>query len=1157
MRFLVLSGPGPDISTAKRERLFVHPVRDGVCAGLIVLISSVISLLVVDHLARKSQMEIMRRDLLGFASAAAGLVAGDLHQQLEHPSQTGGELYQEVINPLVQMHRRVPQIAYIYSFVVRDGRLFFVLDTATQKDRLGFERQMEPSAVMDTYESADPEDDARLAAALEAGELYASHEPVTDEFGTFLSGFAPIYNSEGRAVGGVGVDLDVTRVVRRMEQCRLATMAGLVVAFLVSIAVGVMVWSIRNRGLRAERDRWRALEAQQSARIAQSLLVEALGEVVYRHDLTADVIAYTGRCERLFGAASNEMRQNTSEWLDSLHPDDRSSVSTAFEAAKRDRTIFEAEYRVRRTDGSFTWVSDRGVLTFNDDGSPIALDGVMLDVTRRRQSDERFRVIFEGSTEPHMLVDSNGVIDCNAAAVEMLGSDGKCAIIGRPMEEFWPEIPLDGLSSDKVAAGEKCEMRRMEVVKEWRKGERVPVEVTATHVTVRGAPMLLVSWHDLRKIKRAQAELALSESKYRELVESLDLIVFQIDREGRLEFLNSAWPRLTGWSVAECLGRRYDEFIAAEDVEQVAAIRQLELDGALESQAVTFRMHSKNGGIRWLAGYCRARRDADGVVVGTTGTLGDVTARKTAERELIAAKDAAEAANRAKSEFLAVMSHEIRTPLNGVLGFASLLSHTRLDTTQQEYLRTIAGCGDALLMLIDDILDFSRMESGSFELDTHPFDLRDCVEHVLEIHATRAYAKRLELVSEIDGDVPTAVVGDLARLRQVLSNLVGNAVKFTERGEVEVRTRLAWVDRGHVLVEMSVRDTGIGIDREKLPKLFRPFVQADSSMSRRFGGAGLGLAICRRLVLAMGGDISVRSEKDRGATFTFTISLRRDLDAPAVVEPAFERARVLLAEANGAMLCAIERLLRRWGLDVVPCSTAEEVRAALETDEVYSLAIVDCALAPEKGLKDLAEALGEREVPVLLVVPIGVPASESPPALPTEWRRIAKPVRTQILRSTLESFFSLLPVGQSGVADEPTTTPSDPALPQPEEIRILLVEDNEVNRKLVRRMLSSLGYRTEVAENGSVALEMCAQESFDLVLMDLQMPEMDGFETTQMLRERGSDAWIVALTAHVLAEDRERCITTGMDDFLSKPVRTADIVACLSRFAQRRRDVVG
>lgn len=1159
MRVLVLNGRPTLGVKVERERHLVRPLRDGIGAGLLVMISSAICLLFVDHLARKSQMEVLRKDLLGFASAAAGLVAGDLHQQLEHADQTGSELYQELINPLVAMHRRVPQIAYVYSFVVRDGRLFFVLDTATQKGRLEFDREMKASKVMDAYESEDPEDDTLLAEALGNGVPYASRKPVTDEFGTFLSGFAPIYDSQGKAVGGVGIDLDVTRVMHRMEQIRLATFAGLGVALMVSVTVGLLVWKIRTWASKSERERISAMEAQHSARTEQALLVEALGEVVYHHDLTTSTITYHGNCERLPGGASGELRRSAAEWMASIHPDDRPTVSKALESARQRRAIFEVEYRMTRADGTLAWISDRGVFSEDVEGAPVALKGVMLDVTQRRQSDERFRVIFEGSTEPHMLVDDKGVLDCNAAAVELLGYRDKSEIIRQPLERFWPEFQpetramLDHLSESAGPDGDRA-MYRMEVVKRSRSGDAIPVEVSATHVTIRGTRMMLVSWHDLREIKRTQNELAMSEAKYRDLVENLDLIVFQTDVQGNLVFLNPAWERLTGWQPAECLGKSYREFIAGEDSERVVAMRQMEMDGAVEYQGLMFRLHTKSGGVRWVEGYCRSRKDAHGRIEGTTGTLGDVTARKNTERELITAKEAAETANRAKSEFLAVMSHEIRTPLNGVLGFASLLSHTRLDATQQEYLRTVSGCGDALLTLIDDILDFSRMESGSFELESQPFDLRECVEQVLEIHATRAYAKRLELVSEFDADVPQAVIGDLGRLRQILSNLVGNAVKFTGCGEVIVRTRLAWMDSGSVMVEMSVRDTGIGIEREKMERLFRPFVQADSSMSRRFGGAGLGLAICRRLVLAMGGDISVRSEPGRGATFTFTASLKRNPDAPRPAVPDFEGARVLVAESNLAMLNAFARLLGDWGLTVVSCASPAEVRPALEDAGGLSVAIVDSAFAPTTELHDLAQELEGRNIPILLFVPLGVPASEQPPVLPNERRRVAKPVNTEAFRTALED---LLVLAKEPGNPAPLILPAlrtDDGLPRPDDVRILVVEDNLVNQKLVRRILGQMGYEAEIASNGAVAIEMCNRGAFDIILMDLQMPEMDGFETTAKLREEGNDAWIVALTAHVLSEDRERCMSTGMNDFLSKPIRIEDLSHCLARFAAARTD---
>ncbi len=410
------------------------------------------------------------------------------------------------------------------------------------------------------------------------------------------------------------------------------------------------------------------------------------------------------------------MHVRSLRWHGTIHPEDQERVARHFQKARARRDLFAAEYRVRRSDGSYVWVSDRGVLTFDVAGKATAMDGVMLDVTQRRMSDERFRVIFESSTEPHLLVDETGIIDCNRATVEMLGFTDKSDLVRQPLSKSCPELkPGDCVPfahALDLARNGGGRVQRCEMVKRHADGTIIPVEMTSTSVTLGGRDVLLLVLHDLREIKRAEADL-------------------------------------------------------------------------------------------------------------------------------IAAKDTAEAANRAKSEFLAVMSHEIRTPLNGVLGFSNLLQHTQLDATQQEYLRTIVSCGDALLTIIDDILDFSRMESGKLELEAHAFDLRECVENVLDVHATRAFAKQLELVSEFEPGTPTAVIGDSGRLRQILSNLAGNAVKFTQTGEIVIRTRLVNEERSGLVLEFQVRDTGIGIESEKLDRLFRPFVQADSSMSRRYGGAGL------------------------------------------------------------------------------------------------------------------------------------------------------------------------------------------------------------------------------------------------------------------------------------------------------------------------------
>ncbi|HVE16821.1 MAG TPA: PAS domain S-box protein [Chthoniobacterales bacterium] len=1132
----------------------VRPARDAIATALLVFLSSAICIFFIGRFAQESQLELVRGDLLRFANAAAGLIDGDKHEKLVSPDQLDSPLYRELIDPLVALHRRVPEIAYLYSFVVKDGKLYFVLDTATQAKRLGFQRQMDASGVMQAYDSDSPSEDAREIAAVKNGNSYVAAAPVQDAYGAFITGLAPIYNSAGKPVGAVGVDLDVTLLYQRLARNRLAVWTGLGAAGLAAILLGMVVWTIRRKALRAERDRAGAQEARHVAEVEQALLVEALGEVVYHFDFEKDRLTYTGRSEALLGLKYPEIVPGMQGWLAEVHPDDRDRVMKVFESAKHERDIFAVEYRISRANGDYTWVSDRGVFTYSGAGEAISLDGVILDVTQRRVSDERFRVIFESSTEPHMLVDAQGVLDCNQATVEMLGYSDKSEIIRQPFVKFWPEFQADGRATaehakELAAATIADGVHRREVLKRAASGELIPVEVSSTYVTIGGRKVMLVIWHDLREIKRAQALVALSETKYRELVEGFELIVFQTDADGRWLFLNSAWERVTGYSLEETLGTSYERFVAVADRVDIGEARRQKLSGEVEASEIAFRLTRKDGAILWLEGDCRVKRDATGAITGTMGTLADVTRRRQAEQDLIAAKEAAEAANRTKSEFLAVMSHEIRTPLNGVLGFSNLLQHTRLDDTQQEYLRTIAGCGDTLLAIIDDILDFSRMESGKLELESRAFDIRECVEHVLDVHATRAFSRKLELVSEFDGEVPSVVVGDSGRLRQILSNLVSNAVKFTQTGEIVVGCRLVWLGGTDVTMEFCVSDTGIGIEREKQELLFEPFVQADSSMSRRYGGSGLGLAICRRLVRAMNGQISVSSEPGQGTKFTFTVRLKRGFE-PEKPAARLKGRRIIIAEPNNALRRSMSEQLAEWGGEPLKCPDLDAVNAAFESGGVVDLILVDSSFSGAAGA--VAELALERNIPIVLLVPLGVPAAELPPDLPDAWRRLPKPVHSAMLLATLESIFA-------GRADVPVAIPEampsraiEESIPDPTATRILVVEDNSVNQKLIKRMLGSIGYEAEIVNSGMACIEECARERVDLIFMDIQMPEMDGFETTRHLREKGDTAWIVALTAHVMLEDRERCLAAGMNDFLAKPVRLDALKAALAKFQGRR-----
>jgi len=865
-----------------------------------------------------------------------------------------------------------------------------------------------------------------------------------------------------------------------------------------------------------------------------------------------------------------------------FHPDDQERARKELEALlSSDGQEYGSEYRVRTRDGSTRWHLARGTVLRDSTGKPVRFIGTSADITNLKQAEEALR---ERERQLDSLMGHLPGLAYRALADEhwtaLFVSKGIEDLTGYPPDEFTSRrlnyadimLPEDRPATRDAVFNALRERRMYEAEHRIRHkdGSIRWIWARGHGVFAPDGSLRFIEGLNLDMTHQKQAEVALreSEERFRGTFENAAVGIGHVHPTGQLLRVNEKCCAILGYSREELLSNSFLDFTHPDDLATTTEL----MAGLLRGDSLGYekRYIRKDGSPVWCHVAVSLQRDAAGKPAYAIGIIQDISERKELEGELRQAKDVAEAANRAKDEFLANVSHEIRTPMNAILGMAELTLDTPLTDEQRGYVNIVLSSAEGLLSLINDLLDFSKIEAGRLEMEDADFSLRTVLNQTLRALALRAHKKGMELACQVEQDVPEGLVGDGNRLRQVLLNLIGNAIKFTEAGEVIVRVRAPKTDQQSVVIDFEIADTGIGIAPEKQEIIFQAFEQADSSSTRRYGGTGLGLTISSRLVEMMGGKITVESEFGRGSTFRFSARFGRSLrPEAALAQPPvvdLHGVRVLIVDDNATNRTILQSWASAWGM--IPTATADMPVAmsalwrGVASKEPFALVLLDARMPGTDGL-ELAKGISQ--TPELSTCRIILLSSDDRAGDTRRYRALRisavlmKPVQQEELLDNIYRVLSHEAVGTEfaeSIRTATLDTVHELAAPAAAErssrcLNVLVAEDNRFNQQVIQRVLERRGHTVRVVPNGRETLAALEQSAFDLLLLDVNMPEIDGFQVVRTIRERektsGNHLRVIALTALSGKRDRERCIEAGMDDFIAKPVRAAEMYAMLER----------